>query len=64
MVASGSLAVSEVSVSVSILLKMTFISVYVKIIYGRELIAGEPPVSEKYMETCFSSNVAGGSPAL
>ena len=31
---------------------------------GGELIAGESPVSEKFIEICFSSNVAGGSPTL
>ena len=37
---------------------------YFKVLYGGELIAGGSPVSEKCMETCFSSNVAGGSLAL
>ena len=33
-----------------------------KILYGGELIAGGSSVSEKYMETCFSSNAADRSP--
>ena len=43
---------------------MTFISVLLKILDGGELIAGGSPVSENYMETCFSSNVAGASTTL
>ena len=39
-------------------------SFVLKILYGGELIAGGSPLSEKYMETCFSSNIAGGSPTL
>ena len=37
---------------------------YLKILYRGELITGGSPVSEKYVETCFSSNVTGESPAL
>ena len=58
----GSPAVSEVLLA-SILLKRLSFQFNFEIIYGRELIAGGSPVSEKYMETCFSSNIAGGSPA-
>jgi len=59
-VASGSPAVSEVQYYQK---RLSF-QFHFKTLYGGELIARGSPVSKKYVQTCFSSNVAGGSPTL